>query len=243
MHARHCSPVTGRFVSTDRLLGRPQAPQSWNRYVYARNNPIRLVDTDGNAERDFTSIFVVRVNVIYSNADKRITATQTLRQVNEAGIDRARNFFAKAGIALMINRVEGSITREGRFANGTVQTPAGSMSLKTYASSNPGLNVLVSGDSIASGQTAGIGGPSAIGVRSRSDTLSDELAHALGNNIGATRNPLYNAIADFNLDASEGLVAIGSYIEGTLEETLRETASELGCVAGTPNCGAPPDAK
>ena len=52
MHARHYSPVVGRFLSVD--PGRdndPRAPQSWNLYAYARNNPIRYVDPDGRAAK------------------------------------------------------------------------------------------------------------------------------------------------------------------------------------------------
>ncbi|MGH9368057.1 MAG: RHS repeat-associated core domain-containing protein, partial [Thermoanaerobaculia bacterium] len=46
-HARHCSPVQGRFLSPDKVGGRPLEPQSWNRYSYARNNPLSLVDPNG----------------------------------------------------------------------------------------------------------------------------------------------------------------------------------------------------
>ena len=48
MHARHYSPLLGRFLSID--PGRdqdPAAPQSWNLYAYARNNPLKYVDPDG----------------------------------------------------------------------------------------------------------------------------------------------------------------------------------------------------
>ena len=47
MHARHFSPLTGRFLSTDRVPGRPGVPQSWNRYAYALGNPVKYVDPDG----------------------------------------------------------------------------------------------------------------------------------------------------------------------------------------------------
>lgn len=48
MHARHCSPVTGRFLSID--PGRdsaPAVPQSWNLYSYVRNRPLRFSDPTG----------------------------------------------------------------------------------------------------------------------------------------------------------------------------------------------------
>lgn len=65
MHARYCSPVTGRFLATDKhdILAmqfgdeeaREQfrqyvgAPQSWNRYSYTKGNPLKMVDPDGDA--------------------------------------------------------------------------------------------------------------------------------------------------------------------------------------------------
>ena len=40
--ARYLSATQGRFTSGDPFLGggRPEDPQSWNRYAYARNNPL-----------------------------------------------------------------------------------------------------------------------------------------------------------------------------------------------------------
>jgi RHS repeat-associated protein len=50
-HARYLSSTLGRFLSPDRLQGKLFDPQSWNRYAYARNNPVRLLDPNG---LDFT---------------------------------------------------------------------------------------------------------------------------------------------------------------------------------------------
>ena len=47
MHARHYSPVVGRFLSVDRAKGSAERPQSWNRYGYAFGNPSRYVDPNG----------------------------------------------------------------------------------------------------------------------------------------------------------------------------------------------------
>jgi RHS repeat-associated protein len=47
--ARYMSSAQGRFTSPDPLLnsGRPWQPQSWNRYAYALNNPLRILDPTG----------------------------------------------------------------------------------------------------------------------------------------------------------------------------------------------------
>lgn len=50
MHARFCSPMTGRFLSVDpKLRSRiaARSPQRWNRYSYGLNNPLKMVDPDG----------------------------------------------------------------------------------------------------------------------------------------------------------------------------------------------------
>ncbi|HWM95039.1 MAG TPA: RHS repeat-associated core domain-containing protein [Thermoanaerobaculia bacterium] len=54
MHARHCSPLTGRFLSAD--TGQSAAlnqPQTWNRYNYSRNNPVTRLDPDGQVDQNF----------------------------------------------------------------------------------------------------------------------------------------------------------------------------------------------
>jgi RHS repeat-associated protein len=53
-HARDYHSRLGRFTSPDQLQGRPGDPQSWNRYTYARNNPLKYVDPDGKAIRPVT---------------------------------------------------------------------------------------------------------------------------------------------------------------------------------------------
>jgi RHS repeat-associated protein len=47
VHARFQSSELGRFLSPDVLGGKPEDPQTWNRYAYARNNPIKFVDANG----------------------------------------------------------------------------------------------------------------------------------------------------------------------------------------------------
>jgi hypothetical protein len=49
MLARYYSSSLGRFMAVDpsRASVRPAQPQTWNRYSYVFNNPLRLVDPDG----------------------------------------------------------------------------------------------------------------------------------------------------------------------------------------------------
>ncbi|HET9711451.1 MAG TPA: RHS repeat-associated core domain-containing protein, partial [Pyrinomonadaceae bacterium] len=57
MHARYYHGLQGRFTSTDPFLasGRSANPQSWNRYAYVLNNPVRLTDPTGYEDKDGTN--------------------------------------------------------------------------------------------------------------------------------------------------------------------------------------------
>ena len=47
LHARFRSPLTGRFLSVDPVVGQSRNPQSWNRYSYTYGNPLKFVDPTG----------------------------------------------------------------------------------------------------------------------------------------------------------------------------------------------------
>ena len=46
--ARYYDPETGRFITEDSVVGTGDDPQSLNRYVYARDNPMKIVDMAGH---------------------------------------------------------------------------------------------------------------------------------------------------------------------------------------------------
>jgi RHS repeat-associated protein len=54
VHARHQSPLTGRFLSPDWMDGASNRPQSWNKYAYTLDNPMNYVDPDGKTAIPFT---------------------------------------------------------------------------------------------------------------------------------------------------------------------------------------------
>ena len=45
--ARYYDPQLGRFITADPTIQRPYDPQDFNRYAYARNNPIKYIDPSG----------------------------------------------------------------------------------------------------------------------------------------------------------------------------------------------------
>ncbi len=55
MHARHESPLTGRFLGVDPVIDLKQSlkqPQSWNRFSYVRGNPLLYTDPSGKCIED-----------------------------------------------------------------------------------------------------------------------------------------------------------------------------------------------
>jgi RHS repeat-associated protein len=58
MHARHESPVTGRFLSMDPIGGGTRHPQSWNRYSYVLGNPMRYTDPWGLCQNSYNGIHI-----------------------------------------------------------------------------------------------------------------------------------------------------------------------------------------
>jgi RHS repeat-associated protein len=55
-HARHHAAGLGRFLSVDLHAGSPADPQSWNRYTYGLNNPLKHVDPDGQTPKVIEAI-------------------------------------------------------------------------------------------------------------------------------------------------------------------------------------------
>ena len=47
MHARFYNPQVGRFLRPDPVLGNARQPQSWNRYKYAMDSPLKYRDPTG----------------------------------------------------------------------------------------------------------------------------------------------------------------------------------------------------
>ena len=67
-NARYYSPEQGRFVSPDpeNAGANPTAPQTWNGYAYAGNNPVNVVDPSGLGFFDFLGNLVHNVLVAAS---------------------------------------------------------------------------------------------------------------------------------------------------------------------------------
>jgi len=67
--ARYYDSGTARFCSADPVGGRPGDPQSWNRYVYVRNDPNDLTDPQGRSLLGFLHEFLnILINLFTGDA-------------------------------------------------------------------------------------------------------------------------------------------------------------------------------
>jgi RHS repeat-associated protein len=53
--ARYYDPAIGRFISPDTIVSHPFNPQSFNRYSYCLNNPLKYIDPTGLTDATVTS--------------------------------------------------------------------------------------------------------------------------------------------------------------------------------------------
>ena len=116
MHARYCSPYLGRFTSTDPVVVRrsSETPQRYNRYSYARNNPLKYVDPDGK------DVFLVSRPVSIFRAARHafvlVRPTGVNTQVMAPRVDKETGLLSLAGTQ-SLNRGE---TVLGKSENNTL---------------------------------------------------------------------------------------------------------------------------
>jgi RHS repeat-associated protein len=108
MHARYYSPQEGRFLSVDPKPGwQAASPQSWNRYSYALNDPLKFIDPDG---REITIAVTRRSgNVV----DVNVRLTIEIHRENGV-LPRASDFKAR-------------LQQAANFMGGTFRTSSGNI--------------------------------------------------------------------------------------------------------------------
>jgi RHS repeat-associated protein len=89
MHARYYDPNMNRFLSVDPGGFDANNPQSWNRYLYADNNPLLKTDPDGRASQivvgavigGFVGLFVGGISEIQRGYHQPVTWEGSTRRV------------------------------------------------------------------------------------------------------------------------------------------------------------------
>ncbi len=129
VHARNLETGFGRFLSPDMLSGTVEDPLSWNRYAYARNNPLKYVDPDGKDFRDFTDGVA---NAFWSN--------QIVGPERRDSSNRDFRFGQAFGDAISV--IGGAIQTIG---GGTVAVGGGALEALTLGGSTPVSVPMVAG--------------------------------------------------------------------------------------------------
>ena len=116
--ARYYTSTLGKFVTPDPLMARAHVsnPQTWNRYSYTLNKPLRFVAPDGlepnPCQKDADSCTAtVKVNVIYdkdANNGKGLTDQQKKKFEKEL-LAKAQKEFGKSDIKLDVAYTQSSL--------------------------------------------------------------------------------------------------------------------------------------
>ncbi|MCB8989634.1 MAG: hypothetical protein H6665_03365, partial [Ardenticatenaceae bacterium] len=61
MNARYYVPTLNRFASADTIVPDPSNPQSFNRYSYTINNPLKYTDPSGHCFTPVTALICIGV--------------------------------------------------------------------------------------------------------------------------------------------------------------------------------------
>ncbi len=104
-HARNHEFNLGRFLTADATHVAAEDPQQWNRYSYARNNPLRLIDSDGRAVSPAPAL------------SERLTANAAIRSDVSYFLERSGNGLLRAPVDAVLSIVlPGSVEEIGASA-------------------------------------------------------------------------------------------------------------------------------
>jgi RHS repeat-associated protein len=127
--ARYFSGAQGRFTSPDPLMAsaRTSEPQSWNRYAYAFNNPLKYTDPNGmdvpkECIDNQNCTIKISLNVIYDK-DARFSAKDRQRLERDF-LKKAQKDYKNSNIELDVSYSEGTFKRntDGNFSFSGVQS-------------------------------------------------------------------------------------------------------------------------
>jgi len=248
--ARYNSSNFGRFMSPDPLMASATVynPQTWNRYTYALNNPLKFIDPNGLKEvsaddcKKDSKCVTVKLNVVYdANANGGKGLTDKQKEQFQGQLQGAKDQFGDSNVHFDVTYTAGSVT-SGGDVTGTVQGAA-----NIFVSDHT-----FSGEAGDSGRLSGGAFGTILNInKADSDTLSHELGHhILGDTSGfadrlekaaASLDPTLgvlvgaplNLYADLTNDATRGNTSPDAFYRMKVEqvmnarETVRQGAQNL----------------
>jgi len=116
MNGRLYDPVIGRFFSPDKYVANSSFTQDFNRYSYARNNPLMYTDPDGEFLW-FMPLIAIGVSAIVSAASYTISvATSPGGFQNWNWDDFGANMMLGVGMGMMTSAIGGALGRLALWA-------------------------------------------------------------------------------------------------------------------------------
>ena len=103
--ARYYSSSQGRFTGVDQGAPELLEPQTWNRYQYARNNPLYFIDADGNKDEPAKN---QRVNQALANDPTLLEVIKASNNFSQRAFEDALN---KGALRGELNTGAGNILR------------------------------------------------------------------------------------------------------------------------------------
>jgi RHS repeat-associated protein len=227
--ARYFGSSMGRFLSPDPLMASAKAwdPQTWNRYVYGRNNPLTMIDPTGMAEvtaaqcAQDKGCATVNVNVIWdknSNGGKGVSDDQKAA-FNKNQLQPLKDQFGNADIHFNVTYSDGASSGYSVSSGGITGA----------------LNVVVSDSVLAGEAKSGMAGQSAYSFIPANSTdkgdLLTEVSHQFaGDTRGAMASVARNIQKWDKGDAFlPGLVMLAPNALSNMR--ISQTLSELGAPA------------
>lgn len=181
-HARHHDFGLARFLGPDQLSGRPGDAQSWNRYAYARNNPLKYTDPNGQEIRlagdtrkalhDVRQLVPNGARGALQLSGKTLTVADSAAGRGTENFDRLRSIAGRSEV-LEIN------TSAATFTSTNSELNKGATFNKQDDYKNPEglLGMTLSPSESLTGNAQVFVSPFLTGVAT-SETLSHELVHA-----------------------------------------------------------------
>jgi len=126
MQARYFSSLQGRFTSVDPLMASATTgdPQSWNRFTYALNNPLRYTDPDGLQGIDAWSLLKEEERTIISSKLVRKEVTdkrgRKRQETNKAAFNRIIGSGTDEEIKNKVTLVKNFIDTAGGHTNSAI---------------------------------------------------------------------------------------------------------------------------
>ncbi len=213
--ARYYDPSLGRFITPDPTIQHPYDPQDLNRYTYARNNPVNLIDPDGygwfsklwKAISGFVAAVAgTAVGIVTGNPALGIATYSAIAASGQSG-NFGQNFgvnFASGLVGFGVGAGVGSFF-SGQFAAGLATSAIGGAAAGATTSAMLGGDVgmgalaglaggtigYVGGYAWPLGADAVAGGVSAVIMGGKfGDGASQGAVHSLGNTVGGLLVPM-----------------------------------------------------